>query len=203
MAHSSAIDDLRNRAPAEWLRERDIDLLICCELWAEASPLHALLAGQWNHDPATFDGAWVSHRGADGDTDIVVSFTSNRKRLVLPVENKIDAHFRPSQPERYRQLAIDWKHLSGPSVDVDTVLLAPAEYLDSQGSDLFDHHLSYEELVDSLSEAVDPRSRFLAHMLREGINATGRATCPLPMRPTPAYGKPFTTLRVKRPHSYR
>ena len=179
MAYSTPIDNLRNRAPAEWLRERDIDLLICSELWAEASPLHALLAGQWNHGPATFEGAWVSHRDADGETDIVASFTSSRKRLVLLVENKIDAHFQPSQPERYRQRAIDWKHLNGPSDDVETVLLAPAEYLDSEGSNLFDRHLSYEDLVDSLSDAVDSRSRFLAHMLKEGIESHQQGYVPV------------------------
>ena len=47
MAYATPIDELRDRSPAAWLRERDIDLLICSELWAEGSPLRRLFAGRW------------------------------------------------------------------------------------------------------------------------------------------------------------
>ena len=179
MAYATLIDELRDRSPAAWLRERDVDLLICSELWAEGSPLRRLFSGRWNHGTATFDGAWVSHQDADGETDIVVSFISGPESLVLLVENKIDAEFQPDQPERYRQRGMRWRERGGPSVNVETVLLAPAEYFDREGSDIFDRRLSYEDLVDLLGNAVDPRSRFLAYMLREGIRTYRQGYVPV------------------------
>ena len=180
MAHSTPIDDLRDRSPAAWLRERDIDLLVCSELWAEGSPLRRLFAGRWNDGDATFEGAWVSHQDADGETDIVVSFVSGPGSLILLVENKIDAEFQPDQAERYRQRGMRWRERGGPSVDVETVLLAPAEYFGREDSDTFDWHLSYEDLVDLLNNAVDPRSQFLAYILSEGIRTYRQGYVPVP-----------------------
>ena len=113
MACSTPIDELRDRSPAAWLRERGIDLLICSEPWAEGSPLRTISAGRWNDGTATFDGAWVSHQDADGETDIVVSFISGPESLVLLVENKIYAEFQPDQPERYRQRGMRWRERGG------------------------------------------------------------------------------------------
>ena len=137
-----------------------------------------MFAGQWNEGTAVFHGAWVSYRDADGETDIVVSFTGGPKRLILLAENKIDADFQPDQPERYRQRGMRWIELSRPPTDVETVLLAPAEYLDKERSDLFDRKISYEELIDSLTDASDPRSNFLGYMLTQGIQSHRRGYVP-------------------------
>ena len=120
----------------------------------------------------------MSHRDIDGETDIVVSFTCGSKRLILLVENKIDADFQPDQPERYRHREVRWNETTEPSTDVETVLLAPAAYLDKECSDLFDRKISYEDLVDSLTDAADPRSNFLGHMLTQGIESCRRGYVP-------------------------
>ena len=109
MSDSTPFDDLRNRLPAEWLRERDVDLLICSELHSGEGPLHRLLVGGWNGGNAWFGGAWVSYAEPDGETDIAVLFESDSGRLALLIENKIDAEFQPGQPERYRARAERWK----------------------------------------------------------------------------------------------
>ena len=171
MFNSNPLVELRNRRPAEWLRERDMDLLICSELYVEEGPLQRLFIDGWNDGTGALEGAWVSHQDSDGETDIVVSFVSNSGSLVLLIENKIDAEFQPNQPERYRDRARRWGQVCGPLVDVETVLLAPAAYFQNEGSDIFDRHVSYEDLIEVLSGAVDARSRFLAVMLRNGLDA--------------------------------
>ena len=95
MAQPKRLTELRRRKPTEWLRERDVDLLICSELHVDGGPLQRLFLGGWNGGVATFGGAWVSHRESDGETDIVVSFVSESEVLVLLVENKISAGFQP------------------------------------------------------------------------------------------------------------
>lgn len=171
MSNSTPLQSLRKRRPAAWLRERDIDLLICSELYFEGGPLQRLFLDGWNDGIATFGGAWVSHSDADGETDIVVSFESESGFLALLVENKIDAQFQPEQPERYRERARRWMAVEGPQVKVKTVLLAPAAYFDNEGSEVFDWQVSYEDLIQVLDEADDPRTRFLALMLGNGLEA--------------------------------
>lgn len=168
MVTASPLDDLRNRPPMNWLRERDVDLLICSELHSTGSSLHKLFIGGWNNGVAQFDGAWVSYVDADGETDIVASFKSRDKSLVLLIENKIDAAFQLEQPERYRRRAQRWKAGSTPSTKVETVLLAPSDYFESAGSEIFDRQVSYEEVIAALATAADSRSRFLAQVLKDG-----------------------------------
>ena len=88
MSDSTPFDDLRNRLPAEWLRERDIDMLICSELHSGEGPLHRLLLGGWNGGNAWFGGAWVPYAEPDGETDIAVLFESDSGRLALLIEKQ-------------------------------------------------------------------------------------------------------------------
>jgi hypothetical protein len=97
MTNSTPLGDLKNRPPISRLRERDIDLLVCGELHFPGSPLHKLFVGSWNGGVADFAGAWVSvsYSGSDGETDILVSYESGDKSLVLMIEDKIDAEYQP------------------------------------------------------------------------------------------------------------
>ena len=171
MAQPKRLTELRRRKPTEWLRERDVDLLICSELHVDGGPLQRLFLGGWNGGVATFGGAWVSHRESDGETDIVVSFVSESEVLVFLVENKISAGFQPGQPQRYRERAMRWKEDEGPAFNIETVLLAPADYFGEEGSEIFDRQITYEDLIDVLRRADDARSRFLAVMLEDGIES--------------------------------
>ena len=108
MTNSTPLDRLKNRPPMQWLRERDIDLLICSELHSPG-PLWDLFLGGWNSGVAEFDGAWMSWQDVDGETDIVVSFKAGANALILLIENKIAAQFQPDQPRRYRIRAQRWQ----------------------------------------------------------------------------------------------
>ena len=152
-----------------WLRERDIDLLICSELHFKEGPLHKLFVGGWNSRNVEFDGAWISHRENDGETDILTSFKSDSNFLILLIENKIDAEFQAHQPQRYRERAQRWKDGSSGNLAVQTVLLAPEDYFENEGSEIFDRQISYEEVISALSDSTDPRTKFLAQTLIDGI----------------------------------
>ena len=92
MTNSTPLGRLKNRPPMQWLRERDVDLLICSEFHSPG-PLRDLFLGGWNSGVAEFDGAWVSWQDVDGETDIVVSFKAGANELILLIENKIAAQF--------------------------------------------------------------------------------------------------------------
>ena len=170
MTNSTPLDDLRNRPPISRLRERDIDLLVCSELHFPESPLHQLLIGRWNGGVAEFAGAWVSvsYPGSDGETDLLVAYEHGDKSLVLMIEDKVDAEYQPDQPERYQTRAEQWRKDMTSGSNVETILLAPEDYFETQGSEIFDRQVSYEEVIAVLADATDQRTRFLAQTLQEG-----------------------------------
>ena len=170
MTTSTPLDNLQSRPPISRLRERDIDLLVCSELHFPESPLHQLFVGRWNGGLADFAGAWVSvsYSGSDGETDILVSYESGTKSLVLLIEDKIDAEYQPGQPERYQARAEQWRKEMTSGSDVETILLAPEDYFETQGSEIFERQVSYEEVIAVLANATDQRTRFLAQTLQEG-----------------------------------
>lgn len=162
-----------------WLRERDVDLLLCSELHCVGGPLRNLFVGDWNDGIAEFDGAWVSYVDSEGEADLAAAFKSGDKSLILLIEDKIDAEFQPEQPERYRRRAQRWAAGSAPGATIETVLFAPADYLGNDGSELFDRQISYEAAIAALSASSDPRSRFLAQTLKNGIEAQRQGYKPL------------------------
>ena len=171
MSGSPLLDSLKNRPPMSWLRERDVDLLICSELHFPESPLHKLFRGSWNGGVGHLVGAWVSYQDSDGETDLLAAFTNGARYLVLLIENKIDADFQPAQPERYLARARRWREEMSPDADVETILLAPEEYFENHGSEVFDRLLSYEEVIASLVDSSDARTKYLANTLSDGIES--------------------------------
>ena len=123
-------------------------------------------------------GAWVSYHDSDGETDLLAAFANGARYLVLLIENKIDAEFQSDQPERYRARAQRWREAMFPNADVETILLAPEEYFENQGSEVFDRLLSYEEVVSALVDSTDTRANFLAKTVREGIESHERGYRP-------------------------
>lgn len=165
----SPLSSLSSRTPFAWLRERDIDLLVCSELHANGE-LTRLLTQKLAITDAEFRGAWVSYAETDGESDLVVVFSTSEADVVALVENKIAAGFQPEQAERYAARARRWNETSGVS-KVSTVLFAPAEYMCRPGAEAFDLQVSYEEVATALRAEEDRRSAFLADALVAGIGA--------------------------------
>jgi len=178
MSIRSKIKQLEDRSPMEWLRERDIDLLICAELHA-AGVLRDRFARLWPARTPRFSRAWVSVRDSDGESDLVVKFQDGETFLILLVENKIDAPFQDGQAERYAERANHWRQVDQVE-EVITVLVCPDEYSSRPPSKLFDVILSYEDLIDSLRESGDERSAFLASALSDGIESCRLGYVPVP-----------------------
>lgn len=169
---------LAERSPIGWLRERDIDLLICSELHVDG-PLRRHLADALGVSGGTFVGAWVSHNDLDGESDLIIVFREDNELLIAMAENKVAADFQPDQVSRYRARASRWQ-AGIPASRVIPVLLAPSEYLGRDGSDGFDVQIPYERLADCLRSSPDPRSIFLADALLAGIDAYRRGYTAIP-----------------------
>ena len=173
----SEIQTLRNRSSIGWLRERDIDILLCAELHAPGA-LRDYFASLWPNDRVQFVGAWVSHTEINGETDLVIEFQSSEAYLVIFVENKIAANFQPDQAARYAERAARWRRKA--SVKVKTVLICPREYLSRPTSEDFDATIAYETLIEVLRNSHDHRSIFLARSLAEGIESYRRGYVAIP-----------------------
>ena len=171
MTTSTFLENLEARPPMDWLRERDIDLLVCSELHIPDSPLRQLLIGGWNDGVADFVGSWVSWRHNGREIDIVSKFSNGSHFLVLLIEDKIDAPFQSDQPEFYRKTAQQLKDSLPPGSEVQTVLLAPEAYSEIEGSELFDRKISYEDVFEALDKSYDTRTRFLSQTLQDGVES--------------------------------
>lgn len=163
---------LLSRPPFTWLRERDIDLLLCAELHCDLA-LTSFFKAKVGLPSATFLGAWVSYMETDGESDLIIALSENRQAVLLLVENKISADFQPEQAERYQQRASRWLSEQGIAA-VLTILVAPAEYLVRPGVEVFQKHISYEEIAETLTAQSDPRSLFFARALLAGVEAYRR-----------------------------
>jgi len=84
----SWIAGLSPRQPFSWLRERDIDLLVCAELHVNGT-LTRLMADRIACPNGDFSGAWVSHTEIDGECDLIVAFNTKGGNVIALVENKI------------------------------------------------------------------------------------------------------------------
>lgn len=141
--------------------ERDVDLLILEELLAQSG--FATWFSDQCHIPAgaTFINAWhsVSHEN-DGESDLVALYETAGKRILVLIENKIDAGFTHEQPERYKLRAE--KYLASHRIDrAITLLMAPEAYLER--SNKFEAYLSHErirEWYNQKASAIGPRALY-------------------------------------------
>lgn len=163
------IAQLREKQPISWIKERDVDLLICAELHANHA-LHQRFADEVGLTGCTFEGAWVSQMEVQGESDIVLCIRNDDGLHLILVEDKIAAEFQPNQADRYHQRAAHWTLEDGVT-SCSTMLLAPESYLHGATEQNFDATLSFEDIVQELESATDPRSLFTARTLKNGIEA--------------------------------
>jgi hypothetical protein len=167
-----------DRTPFAWLRERDVDLLVCAELHVDGA-LRAFFADKAQIAGAKFNGAWVSHAELDGESDLIVAWDGPQGSVVALIENKIAAEFQPDQALRYSQRAARWAATE--TIDrVTSVLFAPSDYLSRPGSEAFQVKASYEDAAEALEASKDPRSSFLASALLAGISSYRRGYVAVP-----------------------
>ena len=148
----------------EAVRERDIDLLILEELYAQTG-FDKLFLKLINKSGYKFSLARHSVVSLGlGETDVWIEFTKNKKSLFILLENKIDADFQPNQYERYEQ-KVDFLRKEGH--EAFSLLIAPKKYLNS--SSKFDHRISYEEIYKWFSKFKDNRSKYKLEVINLAI----------------------------------
>lgn len=173
---------LQERQAIGWLRERDIDLLICAELHG-AQMLHSYFSECAGLGECAFEGAWASRSERDGETDLVLAVSNAAGTHFMLIENKIAASFQRDQGLRYQQRALRWREEAGVT-SCQCVLLAPRSYLERAVHQGFDLAIAYEEIVTVMERMADARSIFSAIALRDGISAAKRGYVMEPDEPT-------------------
>ncbi len=154
--------------------ERDLDLLLLEELHSNAE-FATWVIGELGFGPgASFDGAWHSISDHDGETDLLLRVRQGDARVLVLIENKINAPEQQSQDLRY--------HLRGERArDVGhceryvTAMCAPQVYLDGLANDsAYQHRMSYEAIADWLQAAGGVRAVWRKSVLDLAINHARR-----------------------------
>lgn len=154
------------------VRERDIDHLVLEEVTVSPQFREWLLQ-KFDRDPdetAGFIGAWHSvsdTKWGESDIEFGVSL-KNGARLLVMIENKIDAPFQDEQLERYQErgqkaIADEWDSFR-------TCLFAPETYLTgNERTETVDTTLTYECVRNWFSENGSRRSEYRAEVLTHAI----------------------------------
>ena len=170
------------------LAECDIDLLLLEELTVSGDFL-AWFCGQAGVQNAVLEEARRSVTDADGESDIVLWVRAGGQRMVVLIENKIDAPEQERQDERYHVRGRRLAEAAGADSYL-TVICAPGRYLDGLPSgSVYQHRVSYEDIAgwfdgvdsrraawrrDVFRQASDPANRRYAMRVNEATTAFQR-----------------------------
>ena len=155
----------------ESVRERDIDLLILEELYAQTS-FDQLFLQVINKNDYAFSRAYRSVTTAGlGETDVQIEFKNSiGNKLFVLIENKVDAEFQDAQYERYLERA---NLLKDNTTEAFVILTAPESYIKQKSE--FEYHLSYEDIRAWFdNNAEKNRSWYKSELLRLAIDQERR-----------------------------
>lgn len=159
------------------IRERDVDLLLIEELTV-TPPFREWLLDALEIDSRSVDevlGVWHSVSDTElGESDVEVGLQLNGgRRLLLLIENKIDASFQDAQLQRYRERGR--KAVDGNWDEFSTVLFAPRSYLaTARETDVVDGTLAYEDVREWFDARDARRAAYKADVLTEAIEQNRR-----------------------------
>lgn len=158
--------------PVESVQERDIDLLILEELNVSSGFCHWFISQLGLKLPKSKVHAFRSVTDYSlGETDILISYFTEKSRNFILVENKIDASFQENQFERYQERGENYvKNKECNKYFV--VLIAPKSYCDSQTN--FSRIISYESIKKYFIDLGDIRSEYKAEILSIAIDKKRR-----------------------------
>ncbi len=173
--------------------ERDVDLFLVEEL--VASPAFRTWFTGALDIGAGFELAAVerSALSSSGETDLDLVFTSATARVVVLVENKIDAVMQPRQAERYQERAQQRSAESG-IAQVITLLVAPERY--ATGAAGFDRRLTYEGIREALvSNGIsDARAKYKLRLLELAMDRGRTGWVAIPSESTSAFWSRYFEL---------
>ena len=160
----------------ESVQERDIDLLLLEELYADTVFLDWMTNKLNLPRQSTFKGAWrsISDYGL-GETDILISYQSENGSIYILLENKLDASFQEEQHSRYIQRSTRYVDEGKCDIAVE-VLVAPEGYCTRQSD--FSKCITYEDISAWFNTAGDARSLFKSELLQIAIEKLRRGYSP-------------------------
>ncbi|MCX2743342.1 PD-(D/E)XK nuclease family protein [Mangrovivirga sp. M17] len=150
--------------PVESIRERDVDLILLEELYADNSFCEWFVAQLSLPTLTSVNGAWrsISDFGL-GETDVLFSYNSNDKKIFVLIENKLDTTFQNEQFDRYQKRAT--KYLEQKDChEIFTVLIAPELYCENQNE--FEDYLTYESIAGRLEFTGSKRNLFKSKLIQ-------------------------------------
>jgi hypothetical protein len=181
----------------ESIQERDVDLLLLEEL--SISPAFRTWwlreLGQNPDMVEEFVGAWHSVFDPKlGESDIEFGVTvKDNTRLLVMIENKIDAPFQNEQLERYQKRG--QKATSNKWDEFRTCLIAPETYLSGfERTDTVDTTLTYESIHQWFAEYESRRSKYRAEMLQDAIDQGRRGYVAKPDEQVTAFHRYYWTI---------
>jgi hypothetical protein len=175
--------------PVEAIRERDIDLLIIEELHSDNSFAKWFVSELEVPKLSEFIGVWRSITGFGlGETDILFSYMSENRKVILLIENKLDASFQDEQYNRYGKRAIEY--LNDKKCDeAYCVLTAPALYCKNQND--FEYFVSYEAMAKRFESNGTKRDLFKTKLLQIAIEKLRRGYQPINSEPVQKFWQQY------------
>jgi len=163
------------------LYERDIDVLLQEELIFNPAVCGRISTALGFEIPIAVTQCALSVVDATGETDLLARFSGDEGSTgVLLIENKIDAAFQPSQPERYRARA---NQMATAGERAYSLLISPAGYNRARFQELayFDARLSYEELAEAIAAQGTDRARHRAALLLRAVQQAKSSYIQMPV----------------------
>lgn len=181
--------------PVAAIRERDIDLLFLEELNTDTDFCRWLINELSLPALSRSNGAWqsISDFGL-GETDIVYSYQSGDCKIMVLIENKLDASFQDQQFERY-QLRAEKYSKQGVCQEAYAVLIAPEVYCENQND--FESWLSYERIGEQLASKETKRGLFKRDLLNIAIEKLRRGYTPVNSVPVQKFWLDYWTYKEK------
>jgi hypothetical protein len=189
------------------LYERDIDVLMQEELIFNQAvcDVFSRALGLQSHFYVTQCALSVVDQ--TGETDLLVRFTDEGdNRGVILIENKIDASFQPTQPERYRARA---NETATNGEAAYCVLIAPRRYSIGKADSIshFDAYVSHEEIAEAVGVSQTDRAKHRASLLLRAVDQARSSYMIIPApqvtgvwrRVFEIADKEFPLLRMKPP----
>ena len=149
------------------LYERDIDVLLQEELIFNEAVRSIFSGALGFKSPLRVSQCSLSVVDGTGETDLLARFTVDDKSGVLLIENKIDAAFQPTQPQRYKARAAG---MATNGQAAYCILIAPTRYAEGNAAAVhFDACVSYEDVARAIGSQDTARAKHRAALLLRAI----------------------------------
>jgi hypothetical protein len=160
------------------LYERDIDVLLQEELVFNEAVCAIFSDALGFKSSLRVSQCSLSVVDGTGETDLMARFTVGDQRGVLLIENKIDAAFQPTQPERYKARASSMA--TGGEVAY-CILIAPIKYAEGNAAaKLFDASVTYEDVARAIESQQSERAKHRAALLLRAVQQAKSAYIVIP-----------------------